>query len=187
MHKSHFSSASRVFFFLLFGWSALTAGWAQSPVNLPAEVIAYADLVFYNGKVLTADESFTVVEAVAVRDGKFLARGNNDRILAMAGPGTRRIDLDGRSLVPGFIDTHQHSSFVNSPPFGESSEPPVQINYDTLESALEGLLARVQQAQPGEFIALGATSNRVVTEELNAALLDQVAPQNPLYIRGLNN
>lgn len=187
MHKPNFSSVSRFFFLLLFCWAALTAGWAQSPANLPAEVVAYADLVFYNGKVLTADESFTIVEAVALRDGKFLARGNNDRILAMAGPGTRRIDLDGRSLVPGFIDTHQHSSFVTSPPSGQSGGPVVQINYDTLESALEGLRARVQQAQPGEFIALGSTSNRVVTEELNAALLDQIAPENPLYIRALNN
>jgi len=162
----------------------MALGWAQSPANLPPEVLAYADLVFYNGKIITADEEFTIVEAIAIRDGKFLARGDNDRILAMAGPQTRRVDLEGRSLVPGFIDTHQHSSFVTSPSSGRGGP---EINFDTLESALEGILARVQRAQPGEFIALGSTSNRVVTEELNASLLDQVSPNNPLYIRGLNN
>ncbi len=46
---------------------------AQSPGSPPPEVLAYADLVFYNGKILTADEQFTIVQAVAIRDGKFLA------------------------------------------------------------------------------------------------------------------
>ena len=80
-------------------------GWAQSP-DLPREVVAYADLVVYNGKILTADEQFTVVSAVALRDGKFLATGNNQRILAMTGPETRRVDLEGRSVIPGLIGTH---------------------------------------------------------------------------------
>ena len=165
---------------------SMTLGWAQSPANLPAEVIAYADLVFYNGKILTADEEFTIVEAVAVRDGKFLARGDNDRILAMAGPRTRRVDLEGRILVPGFIDTHQHASFVTSPPSSRGGGFE-ENNFDTLESALETLKAKIQEAEPGEFIAVSSTSNKVVTQELNAALLDQVSPENPLYVRGLNN
>ena len=165
---------------------SMTLGWAQSPANLPAEVIAYADLVFYNGKILTADEEFTIVEAVAVRDGKFLARGDNDRILAMAGPRTRRVDLEGRILVPGFIDTHQHASFVTSPPSSRGGGFE-ENNFDTLESALETLKAKIQEAEPGEFIAVSSTSNKVVTQELNAALLDQVSPENPFYVRGLNN
>ena len=88
-------------------WLSMTLGWAQSPANLPAEVIAYADMVFYNGQILTVDEQFTITKAVAVRDGKFLAVGDNQRILAMAGPLTRRIDLEGRTVVPGFMDTHR--------------------------------------------------------------------------------
>ncbi len=167
-------------------WLSVALGWAQSPANLPPEVIAYADLVFYNGSILTADEEFTIVEAVAVRDGKFLARGGNDRILAMAGPRTRRVDLEGRSLVPGFIDTHQHASFITSPPSARGGGFE-ENNFDTLESALETLRAKVQEAEPGEFIAVSSTSNKVVTQELNVALLDQVAPENPLYVRGLNN
>ena len=57
--------------------------------DLPQEVIAYADLVLYNGKVLTADDDFTIVEAVAVRDGKFLAVSR----LAQQSEG-RKQDLD---------------------------------------------------------------------------------------------
>ena len=94
-------------------FSVLLAGthWAV-PQNLPPEIIAYADLVVYNGKVLTADEQFTIAEAVAIRDGKFLAVGDNQRILAMAGPQTRRVDVEGRSVIPGFIDTHLHSAWI---------------------------------------------------------------------------
>ena len=51
-------------------------------------------------KVLTADDDFTIVEAVAVRDGKFLAVGQSDLIQRMAGSQTRQVDLDGRSVTP---------------------------------------------------------------------------------------
>ena len=143
----------REFWVGMFVWCSMALGWAQSPANLPPEVIGYADLVFYNGRILTADEAFTIVEAVAIRDGKFLARGGNGRILAMAGPQTRRVDLEGRSLVPGFIDTHQHASFVTSPPSSRGGGFE-ENNFDTLESALETLRAKVQEAEPGEFIAV---------------------------------
>ena len=61
--------------------------------DLPEQVIAYADLVLYNGKVLTADDDFKIVEAVAVRDGKFLAVGQSDLIQRMAGPRPGRLIL----------------------------------------------------------------------------------------------
>ena len=91
---------------------AIAATFLQSATaqetSLPAEVIAYADTVFYNGKVLTVDNDFTIAQAVAVRDGKFLAVGTSDRIVAMAGPETRRIDLQGKTVIPGILDIHQH-------------------------------------------------------------------------------
>ena len=159
---------------------------AQSAQSLPPEIIAYADLVFYNGKILTADEQFTTVEAVAIRDGKFLAMGGNARILAMAGPQTRRVDLEGRSVIPGLMDTHLHSAWVTRPP-GTGGSDGGEINYETLESALEGLRARVQAAQPGEVIALSGPSNDVVTQQLNVALLDEIAPDNMLWIEASND
>ena len=159
---------------------------AQSPSSLPPEVLAYADLVLYNGKILTADEQFTVVQAAAIRDGKFLAVGDSRTILSMAGPQTRRVDLDGRSAIPGLIDTHLHSAWVVRPP-GSGRGQGVEINYDTLESALEGLRARVQAAQPGEVIALSGPSNDVMTQELTVALLDEIAPDNMLWIEASND
>ncbi len=164
---------------------------AQSTGSPPPEVLAYADLVFYNGKILTADEQFTIVQAVAIRDGKFLARGDDRRILAMAGPRTRRVDLEGRSAIPGFIDTHLHSAWVTSPrrATGEAAVRPAapRINFDSLENALEGLRARVAEAQPGEVIALSGPSNPVVNHELNVTLLDEIAPDNMLWIEASND
>ena len=176
----------RFFSYLMLVLLFTAALQAQSASSLPPEVIAYADLVFFNGKILTADEQFTIVEAVAVRDGKFLAAGGNARILAMAGPETRRIDLEGRSVVPGLIDTHLHSAWVTRPP-GTGGSDGVEINYETLEGALEGLRARVRAAQPGEVIALSGPSNDVVTQELTVDLLDGIAPENMLWIEASND
>ena len=79
--------------------------------ELPPEVIRYADMIFYNAKVLTMDRdetNFTITEAVAIRDGIILAAGQSQRILPMAGPQTQKLDLEGRTLMPGVIDTHSH-------------------------------------------------------------------------------
>jgi hypothetical protein len=165
-------------------------GLGQSAGTLPPEVLAYADTIFYDGKIITADEQFTIAEAVAIRDGRFLAVGTTQRILAMAGPQTQRVDLEGRSVVPGFIDTHLHSAWVTRPARDRSVPAPFSdrdINWDTLESALEGLRKLVEEAEPGEFLALGGPSNPVVNHELNRAILDQVAPDNPLYIEAMND
>ena len=68
----------------IFYWGQ--SGLLKAQQDLPSEVLAYADLILYNGKILTADDDFTTAEAVAVRDGKFLAVGESDRIRRMAGP-----------------------------------------------------------------------------------------------------
>src|SRR3954464_13572497 len=67
-----------------------------------------AELILTNGKVYTMDGRSSVAEAVAVRDGKIILVGNNAAIKEVAGPQTRVIDLGGRSVVPGLIDTHAH-------------------------------------------------------------------------------
>jgi Predicted metal-dependent hydrolase with the TIM-barrel fold len=86
---------------------ALCASVASAQ-NLPPEVMHYADAVFYNGKVATADAQFTMVKAIAVRDGKVLKTGDDAAILPFAGPKTLKIDLKGKVMIPGIIDTHTH-------------------------------------------------------------------------------
>ena len=67
-----------------------------------------ADTIFTNGTILTVDASFTIAEALAVRDGRVLATGTRDDMAGLAGRQTHRIDLEGRTVVPGMIDAHCH-------------------------------------------------------------------------------
>jgi len=67
-----------------------------------------ADLIVINARILTMDEAAPRVTALAVADGRVLALGSDEEISALAGPGTRRIDGQGRSLLPGFIEAHMH-------------------------------------------------------------------------------
>ena len=81
-------------------WIAFSAAWlaAQQPANI----------ILHNGKILTADGNFSTAEAVAITGNKFSAVGGNQEVLQQAGPNTLKIDLKGRTVVPGLIDTHLH-------------------------------------------------------------------------------
>ena len=68
-----------------------------------------ADIVLHNGKVLTVDANFSTAEAVAITGNKIAVVGTNQEALAMAGPHTQQIDLKGRTVVPGLMDTHINS------------------------------------------------------------------------------
>ena len=67
-----------------------------------------AQLILYNGKVVTVDQKFTIAQAVAVRADRISAVGSNDAINRLADPNTRRINLGGHTVLPGFIDNHMH-------------------------------------------------------------------------------
>ena len=76
---------------LLIGAAVLSAEkTVAANEDIPAALIHYADLVLFNGQILTVDQEFSVAEAIAVRDGKVLAIGNDEEILALAGPDTQR-------------------------------------------------------------------------------------------------
>ena len=87
---------------------------ASAAAQIPSELIVYPELVIHNGRIVTVDDNTfstdpgTIVEALAVRNAKILALGGNERILALKGPETRVIDLQGRMVLPGIIDTHSH-------------------------------------------------------------------------------
>ena len=67
-----------------------------------------ADLILINGTVLTVDPSDSIAQAVAITSGKIAAVGSTASIQKLAGPKTRVIDLHGRTVTPGLIDTHCH-------------------------------------------------------------------------------
>ena len=67
-----------------------------------------ADLILHNGVIWTVDAKNPTVEAVAIKDGKFVIVGSNSAALKLRGPNTRVIDLKGSFVVPGFNDNHVH-------------------------------------------------------------------------------
>src|SRR5437879_1637437 len=69
---------------------------------------ADADLILHNGKIVTVDKDFSILQAVAVKGGRIVAAGANQTILAERGPQTRVIDLHGRMVLPGLFDSHVH-------------------------------------------------------------------------------
>src|SRR5210317_399539 len=70
------------------------------------------DAIFVNGKILTLNDKSAVVSAVAVQDGKILAVGSSDEIGALADDSTRVVDLGGKTVIPGIVDTHAHASLL---------------------------------------------------------------------------
>ncbi|WP_296650865.1 amidohydrolase family protein, partial [Paraburkholderia sp.] len=69
---------------------------------------AQPDLILYNGRFTTLDRSNPGATAVAIADGRFVAVGSDADIVPLAGGATKRIDLGGRSVLPGLIDNHLH-------------------------------------------------------------------------------
>ena len=67
-----------------------------------------ADVIYYNSKVVTMWEALPIAEAVAIRGNRFLTAGSNAEVLKTAGPRTKKIDLGGRTVLPGLIDSHTH-------------------------------------------------------------------------------
>src|SRR3989337_854225 len=88
-----------------------TLGLAQN-ADVSAK-LGYPQMILHNGKIVTMDDSSfearvgTIVQAMAIRDGKILATGNNADLRALAGPQTKQIDLKGRMVLPSFIHTHE--------------------------------------------------------------------------------
>lgn len=154
--------------------------------TVPALVLAWADLVLHNGHVLTVDQKFTIAEAIAVRDGKVLATGTNAEILALAGPGTRKIDLAGQTVTPGFI----YNDGDNSVPGGDIYKD-TQVNGNLtsrvagadMETLLKSLREVVDKGVPGEpvFVNMPKASPRRA-EQWTAADVDKIAPKNPLAL-----
>ena len=66
------------------------------------------DLILSNGKIITVDDRFSIAQAIAIRGDRIVAVGTNAEINRLAAPGTRRIDLGGRTVIPGLIDNHIH-------------------------------------------------------------------------------
>ncbi len=156
--------------------------------ELPAEILSYPETVLFNGKILTVDDAFTVAPALAIRDGRILAVGEDSRILAMVGPSTERVDLEGKTVVPGLIDTHYHLGgyavahrlLKDKEIEWEGKIQWLGVYWDEAEMALRDVKRAVAAYQPGELVRIPAFLRDRILSQLTMEQLDAVSPDNPV-------
>lgn len=140
-----------------------------------------ADTVYHSGKVLTVDSAFSVAAAVAVKDGRILAVGADREVLALAGPSTEKVDLGGRTVLPGLIEAHAH------PVMASTSELEDEIpDARSLGELLDWISRKAAALPDGEWI-IHPKMFFTRLAELRAptlAELDSVAPDNPVFLDG---
>jgi predicted amidohydrolase YtcJ len=152
---------------------AYSTSAAKSPSTGPA------DIILKNGKVYTVDSSYSMAQAVSIKDGLIQAVGNVQQIEATAGPSTQVIDLGGRVVTPGFIDPHIHMRAQGlMGTYYAAFLPPNAKDIPGLQKTLAEL---VKTKKPGEWIPayyLVLTDKMIPTKED----LDPVSPDNPVFI-----
>tara|TARA_B110000008_G_scaffold279002_1_gene324500 strand:+ start:79 stop:1773 length:1695 start_codon:yes stop_codon:yes gene_type:complete len=86
----------------------LAAWLVQLCIVFSAQAQQVPDQIYTNGKIITVDDYFSIQQAVAVKGERIIAVGNNDAITSLADAQTQRIDLAGKTMIPGLIDNHNH-------------------------------------------------------------------------------
>jgi predicted amidohydrolase YtcJ len=145
--------------------------WAQPP-----------DVVLVNGKIVTVDARSSVQEALAIRDGRILAVGGNAEVRKLAAKSTRVIDVGGRTVIPGLIDSHLHAiraalSFTTEVNW---------IGARSLTEALARMHAAAERMPAGAWLIVAGGWNELQFAERRRptqAELEAAAPNNPVYVQ----
>lgn len=119
--------------------------------------MAAADLVLFNGKVFTAEPGQALAQAVAVQDGKILQVGSDAEIQALADANTQRIDLAGKVLMPGLIDTHSHPVVAAFDSMGANLQDEVKPLAELEQWIIEQ--DQAGRARAGDVISIAGTSS----------------------------
>jgi predicted amidohydrolase YtcJ len=157
------------------------------------------DTIMVNGKVITADnddpEAVSIVEAIAIREGKILAVGSNSEIRNMAVDGTEVVDLNSRTVVPGLIDTHTHLYETSLGfPWAADTDPQlmnIRLEAETEDEAVAlseaAIKARARDIGPGKWIRVQLNpsniAHSVFGDRITRRVLDEWVPNNKVMIR----
>ena len=159
---------------------ALLAGLLQGGLASPLLGAERAQLVLFNGRILTVDPRDTIVQALAIRDGKIIAVGADRDILRLAGAATKRIDLRGRTATPGLIDSHAHIADG-----GVEELYHVHLSdVSSVEEAVRRVQAGLAALRPGAWLQGDGWDEGKLAERryISASDLDRVSPDNPVWL-----
>ena len=149
---------------------------------------APVDLVLVNGTIVTVDREFSVAQAVAVSDGRFVRVGRNEEVLALVKPDTRTVDVNAHMVVPGFIDTHPHT-YGRA---GRGLRSPSLAGLRSVRAIIEAVADEAAKTPSGEWIVTTPMGEPPDSFHLPESLeekrwptraeLDAAAPAHPVYI-----
>ncbi len=134
-----------------------------------------ADLLLYNGKIVTVDDAFSIRNAIAIKDGRVVAVGGNE--LSNRFTAARTVDLHGRTVLPGFNDTHVHLG-------GQSRRNIDLINTKSIAQLKDQIRDKARELGPKEWITGAGWDEYQMTEKRVPlrADLDEAAPNNPVVL-----
>jgi hypothetical protein len=137
------------------------------------------DLILYNANVLTVDERRPRAQAIAIAEGRFVAVGGNDKVRALATARTKKLNLEGKTVVPGFIDAHTHPAVA-----GRMHLRQVDCDLRSIGAIQSAIRDRAAKTPPGEWV-LGFKYDDTKTAEgrpLTLADLDAATANHPVFI-----
>ena len=148
--------------------------------RIPPE--AAPDLILWGGQIITMDSRKPAAQAVAIKDGRFLKVGGNEEVQALTGTKTRRIALRGRTVTPGFIDSHQHLSQYGTDLLQIDCSPK---RCQTLADIQKAVMREARQKPAGEWVrGVGYDDTKIhAAKVLTRWDLDEVAPGHPVLIQ----
>ena len=213
MHQRLFSFPAWLVLALIYILTPGTAD-AQDVSDLLIRLDAYPDMIVVNGKIAVMDNQLTTVEALAIRGRRILTLGTSEEIQELAGPQTEIIDVKGRTVLPGIIDSHTHphlwlyNHFGSDPDFNPDPQlkmvPVLGLHESELDdlsrSAIVEKIGAVIQRRAAELgpdqwvivnipmkdgaISAGDLSPVIGKRMVNTADLDRIAPRNPVMVSG---
>lgn len=141
-----------------------------------------ADLVLLNGKIISMDRRDRIFEAVAVRHGRIIAVTSNKQVVRLIGKNTRVLDLGGKAVTPGLIDTHSHLALagVNKTSTMDFMDPPT----GSVQEIVDRVKERVSKSCLGDWV-IGRNWDETLLKErryISKWDLDPVSQHNPVVL-----
>jgi predicted amidohydrolase YtcJ len=139
-----------------------------------------ASLILHNGKVVTVDAAFSIRQAIAITNGVIALAGSDAEVLRLKSPSSEVVDLQGRTVLPGLMDSHVHPTGASLTEFDHSIP-----EMETIGDVLAYIRARAKVVRPGDWIDLQQVFITRLREQRypTRAELDEAAPENPMLFR----
>jgi predicted amidohydrolase YtcJ len=161
----------------LYSFFLAACGLLGSPVTATCTAQPFADVIFHGGKVVTVDAQFRIVSALASSGGQIVRVGSDAEVLELRGPETEVIDLKGRMVLPGLIDSHVHAVDASLVEFDHRIP-----TLETVEDVLDYIRQRAQVLEKGQWITVRQVFITRLREPRypTRAELDAAAPDHPV-------